>query len=115
MAVTRRPAGTSDKPTKPPARTPKGVEDELISATYELAKRQIADGSVSSQTMNHFLKMGSSREEAERAKLRSENALLQARVDNLQSMISQESIAAEAIKAFKAYSGNDVDEEIDEN
>lgn len=107
MAVTRRPAGTTDKLQRPPAKTPKAMEDQLIAATYELAKQQIADGSVSSQTMSHFLKMGSSREEAERAKLRSENSLLQARVDNLQSMISQESIAAEAIKAFKAYSGNE--------
>lgn len=113
MAGTRRPAGTSDKPQRPPAKTPKGVEDELIAMSYELAREQIRDKSVSSQTLSHFLKMGSSREEAEREKLRSENALLKARVDNLQSMISQESIAMEAIKAFKQYSGNEdvVDED----
>lgn len=115
MAVTRRPAGTKDKPVRPPARTPKQIEDELISATYELARQQIADKSVSSQTMSHFLKMGSSREEAERKKLESENALLKARVDNLQSMVNSESLAAEAIAAFRAYAGAEqVVEEFDE-
>lgn len=113
MAVTRRPAGTKDKPERPPAKTPQARENQLIAAAYDLAAEQIRDKTVSSQTLSHFLKMGSSREDAERSKLRSENALLQARVDNLQSMINQESIAAEAIKAFKAYSGNEdvIDEE----
>src|SRR5450756_775277 len=65
---------------RPPATTPRQRENQLIASAIDLAEKQIADGTATSQVLTHFLKLGSGREELERDKLRQENKLLQAKV-----------------------------------
>jgi hypothetical protein len=89
------------------ANTPEGRETQLVSATFDLAEKQILEGTVSSQVMVHFLKLGTERERLERQRLQNENLLLSAKVDAMASAKHREELYAEALKAMRTYSGND--------
>lgn len=88
-----------------PADTPEAREQQLISLSFDLAEKQIREGTVSSQVLTHFLKLGSSRERKEQAKIENENLLLGAKVDHIKSQQRTEALFAEALKAMRTYTG----------
>lgn len=104
------------RPERPPATTIEGRENQLIAAAVDLAEKRIRDGTASSQVLTHYLKLGSTREQLEKDKIRNENELLKARVEDMRSSAGIEEMYAEAIKAMRAYSGiteaDEADEEI---
>jgi hypothetical protein len=91
----------------------KGREDQLIAAAMDLVERRISEGSASAQETVHFLKLGSVRNQLEQSKLRAENDMLMARVKDMESRQSSEGLYAEALAAFKGYSGQETTEEDD--
>lgn len=95
------------KPQRPvrPAKTPEELENRLIMLAYQEAERQIERGTASATTINHFLKLGSSRDRIERTKLQAEAQLAQKRVEVLESNKLAEELAQHAIDAFRTYSG----------
>lgn len=98
---------TSDKPAtprRPPATTPIGREQQLVALAVDLAERQLIEGNASAQVINHYLKLGSSREHLEQERLKKENELLQAKKDAMESAQRVEALMTEAIEAFKSYS-----------
>lgn len=98
-----------------PAITDEGRESQLISRAYDLADRQLSDGSASAQVISHFLKAGSSRDKLEREKIQRENHLLSVKAEQMESEARQEGLFEEAIKAMRTYSGHpDPDEYGDE-
>jgi hypothetical protein len=99
---------------RPPATTPEARENQLVSAAIDLAEKQIRAGKASSQVLTHFLKLASSREKLEQARLQNENALLKAKVENLASAARVEELYEAAIKAMRAYSGHPDPEELDD-
>lgn len=101
----------TDRPRRPPAKTPEAREKQMISAATDLAEKQILQGTASSQVITHFLKLGSPREELEREKLRSENILLKARAEALASEARIEELISGAIEAMRGYKGEDDDDE----
>lgn len=97
-----------------PALSPEARENQMISLAVDLAEQQLRDGTASSQVITHFLKLGTTRAELEKEKLKRENELLSAKKESLQSMKRTEELMAEAIKAMRNYSGNgDPDEYYD--
>lgn len=96
---------------RPPATTPEGREKQLVSLAVDLVEKQLREGTASAQVITHYLKLGSTREKLEQAKLRGENKLLDAKVENLGSMKRQEELYADALKAMSTYSGNDTPED----
>ena len=96
---------------RPPAQTPVGREHQLIAKAYDLAERQIDDGSASSQVITHFLKLGTEREKLERQKLQKETLLLQARIEGAASQARVEELYGKALNAMRAYAGQDPEEE----
>lgn len=92
------------KPMRP-AKTAEGRENQLISLAIDLAERQLIDGSASSQTIGHFLKLASTREVLEQKRLENENLLLSAKIGQIQSADRLESLYSEALKAMKTYTG----------
>lgn len=90
-----------------PATTPEGRENQLISLASDLAEKQLREGTASSQVITHFLKMSSTREALERAKIQQENLLLSAKVEQLASSKKVEELYEKALKAMKQYSGQD--------
>ena len=77
-------------------------EKEMVALAVAAAKKQMLEGTASSQIITHYLKLGTVREQLELEKLRKENELLAAKKT--------------AIKYMGIYSGHsqDDDEETDE-
>ena len=95
-----------------PALTPEARENQLIFLATDLAEKQLREGTASSQVITHYLKLGSTRERLERERLESENKLLKAKTENLESQKNMEEAYMKAIEAMKRYSGHgDVDDE----
>lgn len=86
-----------------PAQTPEGREGQLISEAMNLAEQQMLDGSASSQVITHFLKLGSTRNALETAKLEHETALLETKKRSIESSQRVEELYSQAIQAFKSY------------
>lgn len=89
------------------ARTLEAREQELTSAAYDLAERQLNDGTASSQVITHFLKMGSTRELVEQERLRGQIEVDRVKAKQLEAQERMESLVAEAFDAFRSYSGYD--------
>ncbi|MBR5862156.1 MAG: hypothetical protein IKZ08_02390 [Bacteroidales bacterium] len=89
----------------PPPLTPEARESQLIALATDLAEKQLREGTASSQVIAHFLKLGSTKAELEREKLRSENALAKAKTEHLQAQQRQDEMFKEAIEAMRRYQG----------
>lgn len=97
----------------PPATTPEGRENQLIAAAMDLAEEQMLAGTAPAQTVVHFLKLGTQREQLERDKIRKELILLEARAEAIESQKRTEELYSEALKAMKAYSGQEIADDYD--
>lgn len=93
------------RPIRRPATSIEARENQLISAAYDLAEKQIQDGNASSQVITAFLKLGSTRERLEQARLQRENDLLAAKIESLASARRVEELYEDAIKAMRSYAG----------
>lgn len=89
--------------------TQEGRENQLISLAYDVAEKQLNDSTASAQVITHFLKLGSSREKLEQARIQQENLLLAARIEAMESAKRVEELYAEALIAMRTYSGQEVD------
>ena len=98
---------TDTKRKMRPALNPEAREQQLVSLAVDLAEQQLMDGTASSQIITHFLKLGSSRADLERAKLEHETKLLEAKTESLQSQKNMEELYSQAIAALKSYSSQD--------
>lgn len=108
--ATRRKASQSENVVldiPPPATTIEGRNDQLIAAAFDLAERRLHDGTASAQEVVHFLRMGTVNQKLQEEKVRRENLVLEARVEELKSRTSSEEMLAKALAAFKGYSGEE--------
>ena len=101
----------SDKPRRPPARSPQEQERRMISLANDLAEQQLEAGTASAQVITHYLKLGSSREQLEQEKLRRENELLETKAEVMASARRVEELYATALDAMRSYAGQVVAEE----
>lgn len=99
-----------EKRTRPPALTPEGRENQLISLAIDLAEKQLSEGTASSQVITHYLKLGSTKEMLEKEKLEKENELLKAKTESIQSAKRVEELYKAALNAMKRYSGQSGDD-----
>ena len=90
---------------RPPASTPEGRENQLISLAVDLAEQQLLNGTASAQVITHYLKLGTTKESLEKEKLARENELLRAKAEALQSQKKTEELYENAIKAMRVYVG----------
>jgi hypothetical protein len=90
---------------RPPATTPEARENQLVGYAYDLAEKQLLNGTASSQVITQFLKYGSATAQLEREKLRKENELLKAKTEAIASAKRVEEIYTKAMDAFRSYSG----------
>jgi len=89
-----------------PALDPDAREGQMISLAVDLAERQLAEGTASSQVITHFLKLGSSKARIEQEMLTKQTELLTAKTEALQSAKRIEELYAEAMAAMRAYTPN---------
>lgn len=113
MASSRK--SDEPKPRRPAAKTPEARERQLIALAFDVAEKQMLEGTASAQVITHYLKMGTPRERLERKKLEEENALLRAKVEGMASAARVEELYEGAIRAMRAYSGQEVEDDEDSN
>ena len=95
------------RPSRRPATTPEGRENQLVSLAVDLAEKQMLEGTASAQVISHYLKLGSTRERLEQERLTRENQLLAAKADAMASAKRVEELYESALNAMRAYSGQD--------
>lgn len=103
---------TSPKPR--PATTVEGRENQMIALATDLAEQQLRDGTATSQIMTHYLKLGTSLAELEKAKLEAEVEAMRQKSAIAASQQKSEGFYQEVLDAFKRYSGNNVDAQIED-
>ena len=91
------------KRTQRPAGTPESREKQLSAAAYDLAEKQLRDGTASAAVIVHFLKLSSTREALERDKLAKETILMTAKVDSISKDREIEELTTNAMEAMKSY------------
>lgn len=103
---------TSDKPKensprkRPPATTPEGRENQLISLAMDLVEKRLLAGTASSQETTHFLKLGSTKERLEKDILEKQKDLITAKTESIQSAKRVEELYVNALNAMRRYSGD---------
>lgn len=80
------------------------AEKILIAMSFNEAARQISSGTASASTINHFLKLGSQREEVEQLKMQLEIELAKTKIQSINSESEAASDSKKALEAFKNYS-----------
>lgn len=88
-----------------PALTPEADEQQMISLAVDLARKQLVEGTASSQVMTHYLQLGSSKKKLEMEKMQLEKELLKAKTDAIKSEKNIEELYKNAIDAMRVYSG----------
>lgn len=115
MPSRREPVSNSGASRGAPGKTPEAREAQLVAAAVELAEKQLLAGTASSQVITHYLKLGSSTERLLQERLRNENRLTEAKIEDLGSRKETEAMYREALRAMSAYSGNVVQGEIEDD
>lgn len=90
-----------------PAMTPDAREAQMISLATDLAEQQLRDGTASSQTINFYLKLGSSKERIEKEILKKQEKLIAAKTENLESQKKSNELYAEVLSRMRIYAGGD--------
>lgn len=89
-----------------PAKTTKGRESQVIGLAWDLAAKQLEEGTASSQVITYFLKLGSEKTQLEILKLEREADLMKAKQDSIESEKKHAELFDRAIAAMKEYSGH---------
>lgn len=97
-----------------PALTPEAREQQLISKAERLAEQKLEDGTASPQIIVHYLRLGSMRSQIEQELLKTKNELMAAQAEAVRSQARLETLFDEAVAAFTAYRGNQLQDEHDE-
>jgi hypothetical protein len=82
----------------------------MIALADALAERQLREGTASAQVITHYLKLGTTREQLEQEKLRKENLLREAQIDQMASAARIEELYSKALDAMRSYGGQTPDD-----
>lgn len=105
MVARKTNSGSAPRRRQAPATTPEARELQMVSYAFDLAEQQLLDGTASAQVITHFLKYGSEQNKLEREKLRKDNLLAQARVDQISKQSENSELYTEVLQAMKIYTG----------
>ena len=94
---------TTGKRKAPPARTPEEFEKRCINLAEQQAERLLEEGKAPTQVLLHYLKLGTSKAELERAKLEHETKLLSAKTEALESAKDVTKMMENVMDAIKGY------------
>ena len=77
----------------------------MIAMANDAAEEQILNVTASSQVITHFLKLGTTKAELEKEKLKKENTVLEAKAKAYQSGEEIKQLYEDAIKMLRVYGG----------
>lgn len=107
---------TPAEPTRKirPALTEEAEENQLIALARDCVRQRLLDGTASSQETVYFLKQAGMKARYEMELLKAQTEMAIAKKEALESQRRTEELFAEAMKAFKNYSGQGDEDESDE-
>ena len=88
-----------------PVMSPEAVENRIINKAYKAIEKRIDEGTATAAELVHFAREGSLKQQYELEKLKKENELLRAKTEMIASQKEVKELYAEAISAFRRYSG----------
>lgn len=94
-----------------PARTPEARENQLINLAVDEAEKRLLNGTASSQIITALLKLGTTKAKLELEKLRSDICLQNAKEQEIKDKASDSDRYEEALRAFKSYKGETIEDE----
>ena len=89
-----------------PASNPESREQQLVSLAVDLAEKQLREGTASAAVIQHYLKIGSTRESIEREILQKQSSLLEAKASSITKDKEDANLAKDAIEAMKNYNSS---------
>ena len=98
-----RRAKSESRKHPPAAKTPELREQQMISLADELAEKQLREGTASAQVITHYLKLASSRERLEQARIKREIDLLEVKKAQIASMQQSQDLFEKALAAMSSY------------
>ena len=107
MGATKKVQSHDSMSSLRPASSMEDRENQLIAMAMNLAEERLRNKTASAQEVVHFLKLGATKEKdkLERKKLEKETELLSAKTEMIDQQKDNNKLYAEAIDAFKRYSG----------
>lgn len=99
-------SGESIKRKRPPAKSPKGRENQLINLAYDQAELLLREGKAPAPVIVHFLKMGTERDKLELEKLRHESQYLEKKTEMVDQGERLEEMMTKATESMRTYQGN---------
>lgn len=111
MPAKKEPAENLPAQRRLPATTPEAREQQMIELADRVAEQQMLNGTASSQVITHYLKRGSTKDQAELEKIELEKLRLKAQIAQIESMQRAESLMEDVLVAMKKYAGVDEDED----
>lgn len=111
MAKVKVPSSPSTHTKRRPPLSPEARENQMIALAMDLVEQRLLDGTASAQETTHFLKLGTSKAELEKEKLKRENKVLEAKAKAIESSEEMKVMYENALKAMRNYAGyGDADE-----
>lgn len=86
-----------------PAMDPESREKQLISKAYDLAERQLVEGTASPSVITHFLSLATKKKTLENEVLEKTKVLIEAKASNITKGQENEQLTKKAIQAMKSY------------
>lgn len=111
MAEIRRSSEQTRRTRRPPATTPEAREKQLISLAFDLAEKQLQDGTAATPLITHYLRLGTAQAELEKAKLAADVELAKAKIASMESSQEAEQRYTQALNAMRSYQGQEVEPE----
>lgn len=105
MATRKENSGDAVKRRSAPAVDPESRENQMISLAERQAERMLLEGRAPTQIVVHYLKLGTTKNQLEKEKLKKENILLEAKANAIESAARSEELYVRAIEAMREYSG----------
>lgn len=112
MPPRKEPEKASPAPRRRPADTPEDREQQMINYADQLAERQLREGTASSQVIIHYLKLGTSREQADQEKIHLETLRMKAQIAQIESQSTSGELLEKVMSALKVYAGGDDDDDL---
>ena len=111
--VSSRKNSEQGKIRRPPAKTPKAREHQMINLALDQAELQLREGTAATPVVVHYLKLATKEQELREKQLDADIRLREKRIDEIDASAELIEMMDKAIKSMREYQGHD-EEQIDD-
>lgn len=93
----------SDSKQLPPALTPEGMLDKLTKKAFDVANKQLDDGTIAPSTLNALLRFGTAERELQLEAMKSNKKLSDSKIELIESEVKGKGDSEAVISAIRGY------------